>query len=244
MKRALAIASLLWLVGCGSDEPAAAPGETGEPFIQPDGCEALRCDLGCIQDETGAARCACDLGEFGDDCHPCPAGQQDWDDDGVCTIDCLTAALTCGSGYCDDTLGTAQCVCPLGAEGEACERCSAGYQDHDGDGLCSPSCTLGEVVCDRGTCDDASGAAVCVCEADWAGVLCDVCAEGLQDHDFDGVCLPNCAAAALACENGECVDASGTARCACFAGWEGEACDQCRDGLSDSNGDGMCTAEG
>jgi hypothetical protein len=243
MKRFLAVAALVWLVGgCDADDGGSSGEGSGAESQE---CAGLRCTTACIVDFDGSARCACDEGEFGDDCHPCPEGEQDHDGDGTCSPNCFAAALDCGQGYCDDILtGAAQCVCPMGSEGASCERCTFGFQDFDGNGTCEPSCALAEIACAHGTCDDASGAAACVCEPDWSGDRCDTCAEGLQDHDLDGVCLPTCASASPDCGHGECLDASGAAVCACFAGWEGEACDRCREGLSDENGDGICTQDG
>lgn len=246
MRHIAAVAALTWmLVGCGSGDEGPRPVETGEPFIQPQTCEELRCEASCIVDEGGGARCECPFGAFGLDCHPCPEGEQDWDGDGACTVDCLHAALDCGDGgYCDEFDGTASCVCAVGHEGAHCELCADGWQDQDGDGTCNETCAHAQLGCDRGTCDDTSGTPSCACDAGWTGPLCDTCEEGLQDLDLDGVCLPSCAAAGLECGHGECVDASGEARCACFAGWEGAACDRCREGLSDTDGDGFCTKDG
>ncbi|WP_373044204.1 hypothetical protein [Vulgatibacter sp.] len=235
------LVAALGILGCGGDEPGANEHDPLHgPTEQPVSCEELRCgELDCTTDGE-LARCLCPPGSFGADCHPCEEGTQDWDDDGVCAPDCLTAALACGMGWCDDISGTARCSCPEGNEGEACERCTIGYQDHDGDGLCTLSCALAEIECAHGACDDATGSTLCACEPDWAGERCDMCAQGLQDYDFDEVCLPDCRTAALECGRGECVDASGVARCACFAGWEGENCDRCKEGLQDEDGDGIC----
>lgn len=56
------------------------------------------------------------------------------------------------------------------------------------------------------------GAAQCVCDAGYAGDQCDTCADGYQDNDGDGTCLPSCEI--TECSEGfECTDASGTAQC-------------------------------
>lgn len=48
------------------------------------------------------------------------------------------------------------------------------------------------------------------------------CSWGTQDNDDDGVCLPNCASAALSCPaHATCTDASGAAECACVTGYVG-----------------------
>lgn len=244
MWRIAALAMLVGLAaGCGPDGGRAPDEKTAEPFREAKSCAELRCPHACVPDDVGM-RCECEPGEFGIDCHRCPEGEQDYDGDGICHPDCASSGLDCGTGVCDDFQDVARCICPLGAEGERCEHCTFGWQDHDGDGMCLVSCALAEIACRHGACDDTSGRALCVCEPDWTGDRCDACAEGLQDLDLDGVCLPDCATAALACGHGECVDASGQALCACFAGWEGDACDRCRDGLSDEDGDGVCTKAG
>ena len=50
-----------------------------------------------------------------------------------------------------------------------------------------------------------------------------VCADGEQDNDGNGECTADCSD--VACVNGECSDASGTAACVCTALYEGELCD-------------------
>lgn len=50
------------------------------------------------------------------------------------------------------------------------------------------------------------------------------CAWGYQDHDDDGVCLPDCTSSALSCPaHAACTDATGTAVCACVSGYVGTA---------------------
>src|SRR5690606_32587819 len=143
-------------------------------------------------------------------------------------------------GVCDDSSGTARCACTTGHTGLRCDTCAEGFQDNDGDGVCSLDCTLANLPCVHGACDDASGTALCACETGYAGTLCDACADGYQDNDEDGICTPNCALADLACVHGACDDATGTALCVCETGYTGALCDACADGYQDNDEDGIC----
>src|SRR5690606_8025987 len=125
-------------------------------------------DLGCVNgvcdDSSGTAVCACEPTFAGALCDTCAEGFQDNDEDGTCEPDCALASLPCVMGTCDDSSGTAVCACETGYAGSQCDMCADGYQDNDEDGTCAPTCTLADLGCVRGVCDDASGTAVCVCE--------------------------------------------------------------------------------
>jgi len=59
-----------------------------------------------------------------------------------------------------------------------------------------------------------------------ASGACAGCLAGLQDHDGNGVCTPDCATAALTCNGrGTCSDGTGTASCVCDAGYDGPMCE-------------------
>ena len=48
-------------------------------------------------------------------------------------------------------------------------------------------------------------------------------ADGAEDYDQDGSCLPDCASAGLNCEpNGVCNDTTGTVACVCNTGYSGD----------------------
>ncbi|HRE91911.1 MAG TPA: hypothetical protein PK095_22520, partial [Myxococcota bacterium] len=121
--------------------------------------------------------------------------------------------------------------------------CAAGEQDKDGDGECAPDCS--GVDCGaHGACDDASGAAVCVCQEGYAGASCESCASGWQDRDGDGVCAKDCASSGLNCgAHGACADASGAAVCVCQEGYAGASCETCSLGYQDNDGDGLCAMD-
>ncbi|HUU01984.1 MAG TPA: clostripain-related cysteine peptidase [Myxococcota bacterium] len=131
---------------------------------------APACVHGTCDDTGGEAVCACDAGYAGVLCDACQNGYQDNDDNGTCLPNCATAPISCtGHSHCDDTSGTAQCLCDDGyVNPPACDTCVAGYQDNDSNGSCLPDCdTIGyEVSCavgGNGACDDSSGQAVCIC---------------------------------------------------------------------------------
>jgi len=204
--------------------------------------EAYCGDRGC-DDSSGTAICGCEPGYTGAECAECAEGFQDNDTDGTCLPDCASAAFECGHGTCSDASGTAACVCDEGYEGEQCASCAAGYQDNDEDGTCVAGCALTDLVCENGTCSDVSGTPVCECDPQHAGDTCVACAEGLQDHDGNFTCEPDCDTAALACGNGACSDASGTAACVCDTGYAGTACDMCDAGYQDNDLDGTCAPD-
>jgi hypothetical protein len=96
--------------------------------------------------------------------------------------------------------------------------------DDGSDATCEdPSCSS------HGVCEDAPSGSACACRVPYTGPTCADCAVGFQDHDGDGSCLPDCAAAVLDCgSHGSCDDADGTPHCDCAEGWQ------------DHDGDGSC----
>lgn len=203
---------------------------------------ALSCGHGACDDSAGVAACICEAGYIGESCGSCAPGYQDLTGEGLCRPTCAVAGLDCGTGQCDDRSGIAACVCSAEYVGSSCQECAAGFQDHDGDGVCRPACNGGTLSCLHGSCDDSSGTAVCVCEEGYVGSSCGQCAPGYQDRDLDGICLPSCSAVSLGCVHGICDDATGTAICACEEGYQGERCDTCQEGYSDPDQDGVCVA--
>lgn len=203
-------------------------------------CGAMQCSgNGTCDNRGGVIVCDCLEGHEGDDCSVCAAGYQDADGDGRCAPGCDDATCS-GRGTCDDSSGRVICTCDFGSGGVACDVCAVGFQDRDGDGTCALACT--DTTCSgRGTCDDASGAAVCTCDEGFTGARCDGCDLGFQDRDGDGVCMPACAADTCA-PTGTCDDASGEALCGCDEGYAGDDCSACAAGYQDTDGDGICTA--
>lgn len=69
----------------------------------------------------------------------------------------------CGThGRCDGM--PASCICQPGYVGPTCAACAEGFQDHDGDGTCTPSCASAATKCaPHESCDDTTGLATCLC---------------------------------------------------------------------------------
>lgn len=220
--------------GCGSaeDKPKAlctkdADCDDGFPATV-DKCTPNGCVHICVPGSTDAS------------CDSCAPGFQDEDGDGICKPDCYTAQLPCAPEDCSDLTGTAVC-CEEGKPGLGCDGCGPGKQDRDGDGICKPRCSTAGLSCGHGTCTDESGTALCKCEEPYDGAGCDICANGYQDNDHDGICSPTCAKSGLQCGHGDCVDYSGTPRCYCgVPSYTGPTCSECSTGFQDNDGDGIC----
>lgn len=167
----------------------------------------------------------------GDSTSACPDGEQDRDGDGVCAPAC--GVDTCGGrGDCDDTSGAAVCMCDAAYSGDDCTMCAFGFQDADGDGICTAGC--GDDTCSGfGTCSDTSGEIFCDCAEGHDGADCSVCRAGFEDVDGDGSCEPACGA--MQCSgNGTCDNSGGTIVCECLEGHEGDDCSVCADGFQDA----------
>jgi hypothetical protein len=185
------------LAACGGDAPWSTPTDAGD-------------------DAEAEPDTSFDAGDESGD------GGPDAADDATCADpDCS------GRGTCEESADGPACSCETGYDGDDCGRCAAGYQDHDGDGTCSPDCATAARACGlHALCDDSDGTAACVCESAW------------QDHDGDGTCEPACVVAGLACGLREvCDDVSGTAACVCDWGWTGEGCAACAPGFTLAGGE-------
>lgn len=93
-----------------------------------------------------------------------------------------------------------------------------------------------EPTVDAGSMVDAAAAEEC--STSMAGANCEDCAEGYQDGDGDGTCMPGCDATgdeALDCGPGgtcQLVDeTAGTRECECDDGYEGDLCETCGAGF-------------
>jgi hypothetical protein len=119
--------------------------------------------------------------------------------------------------------------------------CSSGLQDHDGDGVCLPTCADSKLSCGtHGVCDDSDGVAACSCSAGYQGEDCSSCAAGFQDNDGDGVCVADCATAVISCGQGSCGDSTGEPSCSCSGGYGGADCVACAAGYQDNDTNGTC----
>jgi hypothetical protein len=162
---------------------------------------------------------SCEEGFFGADCEPC----------------------ACDKGTCNDGAeGDGRCTCNRGYAGTACDRCAAGYQDYDGNGLCFPACDP-QTCSGKGVCDDNFGVTSCECFVGYTGDACDGCDAGYQDNDDNQSCLRSCDADTCNA-HGTCDDSSGIATCTCTGGYTGAACDGCPDGFQDNDDNGTCLA--
>ena len=203
----------------------------------------LRCGShGQCDDASGTAHCVCETGYAGDTCQNCAEGYQDKDADGRCAPDCQSAALDCHHGACSDGGGKAHCVCESGYALPDCAACDLHFQDNDDNGTCLPDCQGAGIDCGlNGVCDDLLGTARCQCDATFGGEFCERCADGFQDNDDNGTCLPDCATADLDCHHGICDDGTGTAGCVCDTGYTGADCTRCQNGYQDNDHNGSCT---
>jgi len=205
---------------------------------------------GECDDSSGEALCACEEGYKGYFCHLCAWGYFSIGDDCLPNEDCGPAAAVCsGHGECSLVNGKPVCECEPEYEGDFCEECKPGYQDNDEDGICHPSCDGGDLACGpQGECEDDSGPAVCVCNEGHAGPACEDCQAGYQDNDGNGQCQPGCLMGFIYCSaHGSCSDLDGEAKCECYPGWGGDACDECLPGYHPDGGlcieDSQCQPE-
>lgn len=96
---------------------------------------------------------------------------------------CDAVGLDCGDhGSCSVEGDEPACVCDAGYVGTECGECDDGYQDNDEDGTCEESCASNDCS-GAGSCDDASGVAVCTCEGLRAGDECERCTAGYELND-------------------------------------------------------------
>jgi hypothetical protein len=136
--------------------------------------------------------------------------------------------------------------CPEGYKGPRCDQCAPGYQDGNGDGVCSLACdATGDLApqCGHGRCfiDPTIDGRACACEEGYVGAACDTCDEGYADPTGGGVCARICT---LDCgPYGACrLEPDDAERCECQAGYEGEVCELCAAGYAPV-GDGSCALD-
>ena len=149
------------------------------------------------------------------------------------------------SGHGEDVGGSGTCACDDGYTGATCDECAPGFQDNDGNTLCSPDCASAALSCPSiQHCDDSTGIALCSCEDGYDGDDCLGCAVNYQDNDSNGSCEPACSHAELGCsDHGSCSDASGQVSCNCDPGYQGDNCNLCAQTFQDNDNDGECTAD-
>ncbi len=256
----LAAALLLGLAACGgNDDVGGDAGSAGlcayfvdaGPEAGPEAGVVEGCPEHQTCDTSGReARCVCEEGYSGIGCAECERGwrEESLDDGGVycdpVPIDCRRNPGVCEpGGECKEVRGVHVCDCQRGYGGRVCSRCASGFQDHDGDGTCEPSCGTAGLRCPgRRECSDESGEAECVCIEGYAGESCDTCAPGYRATGVGG-CLPTCDVAGLDCgAHGACADLDGPPVCVCDVGYAGDGCAECAETHRD-DGMGGCIGD-
>jgi hypothetical protein len=100
------------------------------------------------------------------------------------------------------------------------------------------------VTCsNHGSCSNQGGVAICTCEANWTGDVCDTCAEGYAGGNCDtcaagyyeypagsGLCVDDPCLPDPCSGHGDCANDTGASVCTCHTGWDGAACDTCAAG--------------
>lgn len=192
-------------------------------------------DLNCPDHEVcmmvdGAATCVCDSGYTGDGCDECESGYT-MNSDGDCVTSETCADVTCsGRATCDDSSGTAICVCDAGWTGTDCDECATGYVMEAGECVLVVSCDDGDPCGGHGECDDSGDEVVCNCYDGYEGDFCDSCAPGYHEDDA-GDCVADEVCGTNTCNgHGDCDDSSGAPVCTCEEGYAGDRCDTCDDG--------------
>jgi hypothetical protein len=219
-----------------SDTTQCVPGETCA-VSNPCG------DHGTCDDRSGVTTCTCELGYAEPYCQTCVPGYHD-DGTGACAVDQSCLANTCaGHGTCDDGTGAPVCTCDAGYAGDACATCATGFHRNAEDQcVADASCATDDPCGDHGTCDDAGGVIVCVCEAGWTGEFCNQCYPGYHD-DGTGACVRDETCLANTCSgHGACDESTGVVLCDCDAGYVGDACESCDAGFH-RDGQGTCAAD-
>jgi hypothetical protein len=120
--------------GCGS---CAAGYQMSGSLCRPTCATAmLTCTAPKVcSDASGSAACVCPGNRTGTNCDQCPSGYILRASDGTCVQTC-TSISSCGTHKrCDESSGTAICVCADPYTGDSCNACIAGYMP-DGSGQC------------------------------------------------------------------------------------------------------------
>jgi hypothetical protein len=146
-------------------------------------CDVVDCGAHgtCTALATGAADCRCDAGYAGDLCDTCAGGYISQGDG--CIVD-PCASLSCPqNAHCEATSQSVACVCDAGYEGADCDSCADQYSPSAEDAaVCLFDACLG-VDCAAGTCAPGeAGGTVCVCPAGYKPG-CIECATGYTSRD-------------------------------------------------------------
>lgn len=122
------------------------------------------------------------------------------------------------------------CVCHEGYTGDDCEQCAEGYTMNEAGDCVIPSLCEDDPCGERGTCNDATGEVICVCEVGYEGDYCESCYPGYHD-DGSGACVLDETCLATTCDgHGSCDDSAGTVTCSCDDEYMGDHCESCAAG--------------
>jgi hypothetical protein len=192
--------------------------------------------LSCT-DSTGTARCSCPGNRTGSNCDQCASGWMLRASDGTCVQTCASSGSSCGSKkMCDATQGL--CVCRPEYTGDSCTACAPGYQDNNGDGICTAACAT--TTCAMGqVCSDSTGTARCACPSNRTGTNCDQCPSGWVLRAADNTCVQTCAATSCGARR-YCDDGAATPVCTCQTPYAGADCAACASGYT-LDGSGQCS---
>lgn len=214
---------------------------------------------GTCASDSGAAVCSCKAafsgphcascaqGYVGGDCELCDAGCYEFPaGSGTCVDDPCAPDACHAHGSCDNTSGGAACTCATGYAGASCDQCDAGYYEYPaGSGTCVDDPCLPDACNARGSCANASGAAVCQCDVRFTGSACESCAAGyiggaceLCDTGYyeypatSGLCLDDPCQPGPCNGRGSCTNTTGSAVCACTGNYGGATCATCKAGYT------------
>jgi predicted outer membrane repeat protein len=186
--------------------------------------------------EGGAGGADCPAGYAGAACDDCAAGYYEHPaSSGTCIDDPCAPDACHGHGSCDNESGSAVCDCATGyTDASHCGECDTGYYEYPANsGTCVDDPCLPDPCNGNGTCDNASGAFDCACDAGYSdGSNCVACDAGYYEYPtssglcVDDPCLPD------ACNgHGACSNSSGSAVCDCATGYtDASNCGDCEAG--------------
>lgn len=217
----------------------------GEKCVADTKCTATSCGpKGKCSDVTGEPVCACEPGYSGAQCTDCYAGYHAGGGTAGCVLDRTCLSTSCsGAGQCKDTGGVVVCTCEAGHSGAVCDACATGfYRGVDGKCTASGSCATNNPCGPRGTCEDSSGVARCICQSGYTGLTCATCYPGYHGAD-GGACELDVPCSPTSCSGrGTCSAATGAPVCTCGPGYDGAQCATCSTGYH-RVADGRCLVD-
>lgn len=180
----------------------------------------------CI-DRDGTLACSCAEGYAGPRCNVCAERYARDEALGCLPIPFSPTGGSGGVGGMGGAGGSTQ-ACDVGYGGPGCMLCATGFHRVGTGCVVDETCRVG--LCpDHAQCQIVDGLAQCVCDFGYAGANCRACVDGYHavgdDCVIDEVCDDDSCP-----DNARCEVVSGVVQCTCNASWEGEECDLCRPG--------------